>query len=312
MKQRLIIFSVIMGSYLGFFLVFPLFPTIFLNESYHFLPTGTSSAVRNILLGLTYTIYYAGSFIGTPWIGRLSDRLGRKPILCISLFIPALMYVLSACAIFYSSLPLLLVARFCTGLFDSSFSLAYTSLMDTEKSGKLNNIEFWATTATNIGWILGSFIGWSLIAHASLSITFLAMSFLCACAIYLISFTLVFLFFTESKAPSPIDPVNPFFVVLNSFKRSPLRPILISNTSFYAAASIFLTYLPIFLIGHYHFTPDRIGAADSCLSFSACLAPFTYWLYSKYFSRQNTMCISACGVAISLTLLILSPFKLPP
>ena len=313
MKQRLVIFFVLMGSYFGFYLAFPLFPTIFLNESCRFISGDTSTAVRSILLGLTYTIYYIGGFIGMPLIGKFSDRIGRKPILLITLFASTLMYILSAFAIQFSSFTLLLFARFLTGFFESNYSLAYTILLETDKNSneKLPNLEFWTTTVSNVGWILGSLIGWNLISISSLSLTLLSLPFWGACLLYFTCFLLVSSFFKEHKKPSypKLEEKSSFFVILTSFKRSSLKPILISNMAFFAATSIIFFYTPIFLMKQHNFEPATLGTVDSCLSFSSCFAPFTYWLYSKYYSRKETMCISSFGIAISLLLLVVLPFK---
>ncbi len=314
MKDRLIIFLVLMGSYLGFYFAFPLFPTIFLNSSYNFLPEDYSTATRSILLGLTYTTYYVGAFIGTPLIGKFSDNFGKKKVLVITFLLVGLMYLLSAFAIQFSSLVLLLLIRFFTGFFDGCYSLAYTTLIGLEKDAekKLPNLEFWTTMVINSGWIIGSFVGWNLIAHPSLSIYALSVPFLAAASIYLICFILIFFYFKGPKiAPSTklVFDITPFFSTLTSFKHAALRPILISNTSFYAATFIFTSYIPLFLMKQYNFEPARLGTVETFLSCSYCFAPFTYWIYLKYCSRKEVMCISAIGTAISLILLLTISFN---
>ncbi len=305
MKERLIIFLLLMGSYLGFYLAFPLFPTIFLNSNYHFLPAQTTPAMRSILLGLTYATYYLGAFFGTPLIGKLSDRFGKRKILYLTFLAVGLMYLFSAFAIQFSSLSLLLALRFFTGFFDGCYSLAYSTLIGSDN--KPNNLEFWSTIAINIGWILGSFIGWNLIAYPTISFKYLSFPLTAAATIYLLCFLLIFFYF---KGP-PIKKNfanSTFFSSLTSFKYASLRPILISNTSFYAATFIFTSYIPIFLMKQYQFEPAILGTVESYLCMSYCFAPFTYWLYSKYCSRSQVMCISALGAALSLSLLMLITF----
>ncbi len=310
MNQRFIIFSVLMGSYFGFYLALPLFPTIFLNDNYSFLPKEMGEGLRNILLGLSYTVYCVGGFIGTPLMGKLSDRVGRKPILSITLLLSAITYILSACSIYFSLFALLLFARFFTGFFDSSYSLAYTILIDIDKNSnkKLPNIEFWTTIASTCGWILGSLIGWNMAANPSFP---LALLFWGAFFLDLIFFFLVFFFLKESqKALSPKENTkNPFLAVILAFKHPSLKPVLISNSLFYAATFIFSYYIPIFLMNGYNFDPASLGTVDTCLSCAACLAPFTYWLFTKYGSRKDAICISSLGITFALLVLILLPFK---
>jgi MFS family permease len=307
-------FSVLMGSYIGFYFAFPLFPTIFLNSNYHFLPEYYSPALRSILLGATYATYYIGAFIGTPIIGKLSDSFGKKEIISITFLLVGLMYLLSACAIQFSSLSLLLIVRFFTGFFDGCYSLAYTTLISMNKNSteKLSNIEFWTSTVINTGWIIGSFIGWNLITHPSLPISYLSIPFVAAASIYLSCFAVIFFYFKgplHKKGAKLVFDTKLFCLGLNSFKHISLRPILISTTTLYAATFTFTSYIPIFLMKQYHFEPAVIGTVESFLSFSYCFAPFTFWIYSKYCSRKEVMCISAFGTAISLILFMTITFQ---
>ncbi len=305
MQNRLIIFFLLMGSYLGFYLAFPLLPTIFLNASYNFLPSHYSPALRNILLGTTYATYYMGAFFGTPLIGKLSDTYGKKPILSATFFTVGAMYLLSAFALQFSSLAPLLIIRFFTGFFDGCYSLAYATLISSTE--KIKNLEFWSTLFINAGWIIGSFIGWNLMAYPLISIHYLSIPFIAASLIYFSCFLLILFYF--QAAPKKAQSTTPFFSSLLSFKQVSLRPVLISNTSFYAATFIFTSYIPLFLMKQYHFEPASLGTVESYLSISYCFATFTYWLYSRYCSRKEIMCISALGTSVSLILLMLTSFQ---
>src|ERR1700684_3699497 len=62
--------SVTFINILGFGIVVPLLP--FYGQSFHAQPWQ---------IGLIFSAYSMGSFFGEPFWGRLSDRIGRKPIL---------------------------------------------------------------------------------------------------------------------------------------------------------------------------------------------------------------------------------------
>jgi MFS family permease len=303
-----------MGSYIGFYFAFPLFSTIFLNPDYHFLPPSFTPAQRSILLGLTYATYYVGAFIGTPIIGKLSDSLGKKLLISTTFLLVGIMYLFSALAIQFSSLSVLLVVRFFTGFFDGCYSLAYTTLIGMNKNStdRVKNIEFWTSTVINIGWIIGSFVGWNLISHPSLPIYYLSIPFIGAALIYLSCAAMIFLYFKgplQTNFNKFVFEKKLFCLGLNSFRHISLRPILISNTTLYAATFTFTSYIPIFLMKHYHFEPAVLAGVESFLSFSYCFAPFTFWIYAKYCSRKEVMCISAFGTAISLILFMTISFQ---
>lgn len=303
-----------MGSYIGFYFAFPLFPTIFLNPDYPFLPAYYSTGLRSILLGTTYATYYLGAFIGTPIIGKISDTYGKKLVMSATFLLVGLMYLLSAFAIQFSSLSLLFLVRFFTGFFDGCYSLAYSTLISMNKHAKdkMKHLEFWSTMVINAGWIIGSYIGWNLVVSPTLSFFHLSIPFTAAASVYLSCCLVIFFYFQGPPTQNPTKFVferKLFCLGLNSFKHVSLRPILISNTTFYAAIFTFSSYIPIFLMRHYHLEPSTMGTIESFLSFSYCVAPFTFWLYLKYYSRKQVMGISAFGTAITLVLFMLLPFK---
>ena len=73
-NRLLPVFLVIFIDLMGFGLILPLIP--YYAEAY-----GASTFVA----GLLVASYAAAQFIGTPILGRLSDRYGRKPILMASI-----------------------------------------------------------------------------------------------------------------------------------------------------------------------------------------------------------------------------------
>jgi DHA1 family tetracycline resistance protein-like MFS transporter len=72
-SRLLTIFLIVFIDLLGFSLILPLLP--YYAESYGATPT---------VVGLLVASYAAAQLIGAPLLGRLSDRLGRRPVLLLS------------------------------------------------------------------------------------------------------------------------------------------------------------------------------------------------------------------------------------
>ena len=80
-----------------------------------------------LIVGILASTYSAMSFLSTPFWGRLSDRMGRRPILLYSIFGTGIGYILFA---FANSLPFLFAARFIDGVTAGNISTAQAYLSD--------------------------------------------------------------------------------------------------------------------------------------------------------------------------------------
>src|SRR5271168_4869525 len=78
---------VVFMNLLGFGMVVPLLP--FFAKSFHAAPWQVS---------LIFSAYAMGGFIGEPFWGRLSDRIGRRPVLISTLACNCVTYGLMAFA----------------------------------------------------------------------------------------------------------------------------------------------------------------------------------------------------------------------
>ena len=75
------VFLVVFIDLLGFGIVLPLLP----RYADELLPLETSSAMKGLTIGLLLSIFSAMQFFFAPIWGRLSDRIGRRPVLLIGL-----------------------------------------------------------------------------------------------------------------------------------------------------------------------------------------------------------------------------------
>ena len=105
-----IIFLIVFLDLLGVGLIAPLTPYIVERFS--------SSGTAVALLTLSYS---AAQFLATPCMGAISDRVGRRPVLLVSVLGSAVGYVIFATA---WSLPVLLFSRVLDGATGGNISTA--------------------------------------------------------------------------------------------------------------------------------------------------------------------------------------------
>lgn len=141
----LVIFLIVFIDLVGFGIVIPLLP--FYGEHFQADPFTVS------LLMATYSL---GQFIAAPLWGRLSDRMGRKPILLISLVGSVISYTWLAYA---SSLMVLFAARAVGGLMAGNISTAFAYIADiTTPENRAKGMGL-IGAAFGLGFIAGPAIG---------------------------------------------------------------------------------------------------------------------------------------------------------
>lgn len=170
-----IVFLTLFLDLIGFSIIFPLFPSLakhylevdgqnyFLNLIFNSITSlsgadGSALNHTSIVLfgGALGALYSFLQFIAAPLWGGISDRIGRKPVLMISVACLALSYLLW---FFSGSFTLLILARFIGGIMGGNISTATAVVADvTEKANRSKGMAF-IGIAFAMGFILGPAIG---------------------------------------------------------------------------------------------------------------------------------------------------------
>ena len=141
----LIIFLVTFIGLMGFGIILPLFP--FYAER-----LGASPEV----ITLTMAVFSMGQFIASPFWGRLSDSIGRKKVLIISLIGSSISYVMLA---FAETLTMVIISRILSGLMAGNISIAFAYVADItdeeNRSAGLGKV----SAALGLGFMTGPAIG---------------------------------------------------------------------------------------------------------------------------------------------------------
>src|SRR5262249_26010459 len=90
----LIVFLVVFIDLLGFGIVLPYMPLYAQELLEPLLPGDGYKVLRGLLLGVLLSSFSAMQFLFAPLWGRVSDRVGRRPILLLGLAASAVFYTL--------------------------------------------------------------------------------------------------------------------------------------------------------------------------------------------------------------------------
>ena len=144
-----IVWMTVFIDLVGFGIIIPLQP--FYVES----AGGTGMEV-----GLLFALYSLAQFVTVPLWGRLSDRVGRRPVILFTLLGTGLAFLLFAWA--YDSLPWLFVSRGLAGVFGGNVAVAQAYVADvTDEEGRARGMGL-IGMAFGLGFVLGPAIGGAL------------------------------------------------------------------------------------------------------------------------------------------------------
>ena len=146
-----VIFLTVLIDLIGFGIVLPILP-------YFAQQLGASG----VGVGLLFGVFSGMQFLSTAFLGRLSDSVGRRPILLITMLINAAGYLLFAFAATY---PLLLGARIVSGLASGNISVAQAYIADISTPRERSRAMGVIGAAFGLGMVTGPALG-GLAAHA--------------------------------------------------------------------------------------------------------------------------------------------------
>jgi ferrochelatase len=168
------IFMVLFLDLVGFSIIFPLFPRMLeyyeqsegqqglfglMMSGIHVLEglLGGASGYHAVLFGgILGSVYSILQFVCSPYVGSLSDRYGRRPILIISIFGIAVSYALW---FFSGTFAMLVVARLLGGMMSGNISTATAVVADVTKPSNRSRGMATIGIAFGLGFIIGPALG---------------------------------------------------------------------------------------------------------------------------------------------------------
>lgn len=158
LRQLLPYAIVVFLGYVGFSLPLPVLPEMFLDSQRSIIPAATIE-MKTIFLGIVLAAYPCGQLIGSPLMGLLSDRFGRKRVILCSLLSTAIGYGLTAVAADMRSVLGIFGGLLLCGLSEGNVAIAQAVIGDI--AGKDEKVAHfgWVNLFTCIAFIIGPLLG---------------------------------------------------------------------------------------------------------------------------------------------------------
>lgn len=304
-QEKLIVFFVVLLDYAGLNAVSSILPSLLLTKI-DFLYAG--SWVQNngaMLIGITIATYALGQVIGALFWGKLSDVLGRKPVLQMGVLGNGCGFLISYLGIAISNIYLLILGRLVSGLFAGNVAVALSVMSDvsadTKKASNYRIIQI----AIGLGLIIGPVIVAITSSRFFEDYFNIGFSFLMMFFLQVINFMVLLAFFKETKISKNNHALNNKHKL--NLNVSSLRSVLLTWAIYIAGLMLLGQFLPSYLVKNFNFTTQLTGYFLSLMGFIYCV--FQFFVVKKmadFFSSQQIVKVMLLGVSFSVLLIFLA------
>lgn len=214
-----------------------------LVESASWLPHNPTT--EGFVIGLSIALFSIAQFLIAPWLGKISDEKGRRPVLLITCTLAVFASLLYG---FSGTLIILWISRVLHGLAGANLGVAYAYIADVTTDKDRAKSMGLIGAAFGLGFIFGPPLGAVLLKLNDGQPLYLGL----ASALFaLINLFWVFKFLPESRIPgvAPIRPKVKRFTALKSALTTPTLGVLLA-----------LFFVGSFAFTHLETTYYRLGA----------------------------------------------------
>jgi MFS family permease len=247
-RALVVLLAVVFVNIAGFGVVIPLLP--FYGRAFH------ASAVE---IGVMFSAFAVGQLFAEAFWGRLSDRIGRRPVLIVTIFGTAAAYAALA---FAPNMATAIALRLVGGLMSGNISTIQGYLADVTPAEKRPGRMGLLGAAFSMGFVTGPAIG-GLLARPSLGVAGFQLPLLAAAALAGASALGVVVFVRETRAAHHADlPPTPRLESLAEAFAHPViaRVLIMSFIVVSGFAGIEATY-GLWTQARFGWGPRQIGLA---------------------------------------------------
>lgn len=289
--SRAVIWFTVFLDLLGFSIIIPILPDMAVT-------LGGGKAALAVA-----ALYAVMNFVFSPLWGNMSDRIGRRPVILISIVITALAQFMFG---FVTAFWMLMVQRSLAGIGSANISAANAYMADiSTKENRAKNMGL-IGAAFGMGFIIGPVVGGFLyewygimgvgVGSGILSVLNLIMAY------FLLPESL------KEKNPNSSRKLNPITPLVEAMKHRGVRGLFLLNFLFICAFALMQVTAAILWEEHFLLSKKEIGLMFSFIGLSSAVVQFgLVGFLNKRLGERRMLVIGLVLMMFSLTSLPLVP-----
>lgn len=272
---------------LGIALPYPILAPLFLGANPIFFPLSDWGAIQTFALVLA--AYPFGQFLGSPFLGFLSDRLGPKKVLSWSLALTVLGYGISVWAVVTESTLTLFFSRFLTGLTEGLIGIARSCLAHLCDHETKPKVYAQLNSAIVAGWFLGPLLGGILSDPDIIWFFSPLLAFIFAGLITLLSLIILLLWFPPIKMTHEHETEQSKNILQTLAQILNIKPLVVLLFASFMVTLGFDTlyqFYPIIVVKHFSGGSSEIVLVAMCMT---SFMIFSQQVFAKRVNRKDPM-----------------------